>query len=270
MNPKKLTITIELITPQMACEMLKKQRNVRSLKRRDVVRYVKQLQRCWKLNGETIKFDRDGYLIDGHHRLTACAESGIAFETVVVRGLDNSDFVDDGVPRTAGSMLSGRGTKNSELAAAVCRTLFLLSQKRDPWRFSEKIPYSELLEFWDKSIDQETAEQANSIGRSCKLLVGSVVSSFAYQAILLNGVEPVADFIQGIESGANLSPGTPRYELRRWMEARRSKNLNPYLLRRMLYVALVRAWKMEKEGVLQIKGQSLWSKIQITDLPEID
>mgnify|MGYP000517583782 CR=1 FL=1 len=163
MNPKKLTAAVELITPQMACEMLKKQRNVRVLKRKEVERYVRALKRGWKLNGETIKFDKDGYLIDGQHRLTACAESGIAF-----------------------------------------------------------------------------------------------------------GVEPVADFIQGIESGANLSPGTPRYELRRWMEARRSKNLNPYLLRRMLYVALVRAWKMEKEGVLQIKGQSLWSKIQITDLPEID
>lgn len=270
MNPKKLTTAVELITPQMACEMLKKQRNVRVLKRKEVDRYVRALKRGWKLNGETIKFDKDGYLIDGQHRLTACAESGIAFETVVVRGLDNSDFVDDGIRRTAGSLLGGLGTKNAELAAATCRILLLLSQKHDPWRFSEAIPYSVVLEFWDTGIDHETAEQATSIGRSCKLMVGSVVSAFAYQAILLNGVEPVADFIQGIESGANLSPGTPRYELRRWMEARRSKNLNPYLLRRMLYVALVRAWKMEKEGVLQIKGQSLWSKIQITDLPEID
>lgn len=270
MNPKKLTAAVELITPQMASEMLKKQRNVRTLNRKEVERYVKALQRGWKLNGETIKFDKDGYLIDGQHRLTACAESGIALETVVVRGLDNSDFVDDGRRRTAASLLGGRGTKHAELASATCRILYLLDQKRDPWRYAEAIPYSVLLDFWDTTLDHEVAEQANSIGRSCKLLVGSVVSAFAYQAILPNGVEPVASFIRGIETGANLSPGTPKYEVRRWMEARRAKNLAPYLLRRMLYVALARAWKMEKEEVQQINGQSLWSRIQVTELPEID
>lgn len=270
MNPKKLTADVELITPQMAAEMLKKQRNVRILKRSEVARYVKALQKGWKLNGETIKFDKDGYLIDGQHRLTACAESGIAFETVVVRGLDNSDFVDDGGRRTASGMLGGRGTKNAELTAATCRILFLLNQKKDPWRTAEAIPYSDLLDFWDTTIDQEVAEQATSIGRSCKLLVGSVVSAFAYQAILLNGVEPVSEFIKGIESGANLAPGSPKYELRRWVEARRAKNLVPYLLRRMCYVALARAWKLEKDEVHQIKGQSLWSRVQCTELPEID
>lgn len=269
MTPKKLTSDFELITPEKAAQMLQRQRNPRKLKSHVVQRYITALKAGWKVNGETIKFDAEGYLIDGQHRLEACLRSGIAFETLVVRGLDNCDGVDSGVKRTAADLLGGRGTKHAELASAMARIICLIEQGRDPWRTSDQILYSDLLAFWDSHLDEQAAHEAAAIGARCKLMVGSVVAGFAYYAILLHGVERVATFVNGIELGANLSQGTPKYELRRWVEARRAQKLNNHVLRRALYIALARAWKLELVESKEIHPTVIWSKIHDTEIPDI-
>jgi hypothetical protein len=269
MNSNDPDPRVEVITPEKAAQMLQKQRNPRKLKSHGVQRYITGLKAGWKVNGETIKFDVDGYLIDGQHRLEACVRTGIPFKTIVVRGLENCDMVDSGLRRTAADILGGRGTKYAELAAAMARIVFLIEQDRDPWKTSDNPPYSDLLAFWDSHLDEQAATEAASIGRSCKLMTGSVVAAFAYYAILRHGVERVATFVSGIELGANLSQGTPKYELRRWVEARRAQKLNGHVLRRALYIALARAWRLELEESKQIHPTVIWSKIHDTEIPDI-
>ncbi len=46
----------------------------------------------WKVNGETIIFDRNGHLKDGQHRLAACAETGISIDTAVAFGVEPDVF----------------------------------------------------------------------------------------------------------------------------------------------------------------------------------
>ena len=82
----KITFGIETITPQDAERILKesekafseaeggfKQRN----RRRDTVTaYAEDMAAGrWKENGETIKFDSEGRLIDGQHRLAAVVKA---------------------------------------------------------------------------------------------------------------------------------------------------------------------------------------------------
>src|ERR1039458_6783003 len=58
----------------------------------------------YKYNGLPILFGSDGVLLDGQHRLTACVEAGVTFDTDVVFGLDPTvlDTIDTNVvPRTA-------------------------------------------------------------------------------------------------------------------------------------------------------------------------
>ena len=50
--------------------------------------YIAQMRKgLWVLNGETVCFDANGALMDGHHRLLAIIESGITIEVLVVRGV---------------------------------------------------------------------------------------------------------------------------------------------------------------------------------------
>lgn len=61
----------------------------RKIKRPQVRFLKKQLEEGkWVVDGNTIKIDKHGNVIDGRHRLTACAESGIPLTTYVVKGLD--------------------------------------------------------------------------------------------------------------------------------------------------------------------------------------
>jgi hypothetical protein len=96
-------IRIETITPQLAQAYLEKNKN-REIKPGAVSKYARLMKDgSWTLNGEAIKFNGDGSLLDGQNRLLACIEAGVAFQSVVVRGLPTAtqETMDQGVVRRA-------------------------------------------------------------------------------------------------------------------------------------------------------------------------
>ncbi len=56
----------------------------------------------WRVTSQGIGFDVFGRLRDAHHRLTACIQSGVAFRSVVVLGMqpDAYEVTDTGILRT--------------------------------------------------------------------------------------------------------------------------------------------------------------------------
>jgi hypothetical protein len=112
------------VTPQMAADWL--ERNVDN--RKVIPGHLKSLEAFFrrgeiKLNGQTIKFSVTGRLLDGQHRLMACANTAIGFWTLVVYGLeeDSFDTIDvGGKPRQVRDILGIRGEANArDLAAAL-------------------------------------------------------------------------------------------------------------------------------------------------------
>ena len=75
------------------------------------------------LNGETVKIASDGTILDGQHRLYACIQAGVPFETVVIRGLppEAQDTIDTGMARKFADQLALRGEVNTPLLAAITR-----------------------------------------------------------------------------------------------------------------------------------------------------
>lgn len=75
----------------------------------------------WKLNGDAIRFSKDGDLLDGQHRLRAIVEAGIPVRSVVVAGLDPEaqDTMDRGTKRSIGDIFTIHGiTEGKTMAAA--------------------------------------------------------------------------------------------------------------------------------------------------------
>ena len=67
---------VETITPKLAEKWMEANKNNRPLRRSLVGRYAGAIRRGqWELNGESIKFDEDGVLFDGQHRLAAVVEA---------------------------------------------------------------------------------------------------------------------------------------------------------------------------------------------------
>jgi len=73
----------------------------------------------WKTNGDSIRFDTDGNLRDGQHRLHMVMMTGIPIEAVVIRGVDTEAFVtmDTGKNRTIIDVLSIRKEPSPRLLA---------------------------------------------------------------------------------------------------------------------------------------------------------
>lgn len=115
------------VTPQMAAKWLESNVDNRNV----ISSHLKSLQAAFlrdevKLNGSTIKFSKSGRLLDGQHRLMACASTGVGFWTFVVYGLDDEVFetIDvGGVPRQVKDVLGIRGEANAPALAAALKVL---------------------------------------------------------------------------------------------------------------------------------------------------
>ena len=75
------------------------------------------------VTGDTLKFASNGNLIDGQHRLEACAHTELPFQSHAVFGLDPKifDILDQGRKRTAGDILALDGVPNAAVVAAAIR-----------------------------------------------------------------------------------------------------------------------------------------------------
>lgn len=128
-----LSATVETITPAIAAEYLASSAGNRNLKRAKILSLKRDMQAGrFVANGESIIFSDDGALIDGHHRLTACKESGSDIHSVVVRGVNATakKTVDTGASRTVGDHLQLDGVKNANNVGAIINLLLSLSAGR--------------------------------------------------------------------------------------------------------------------------------------------
>jgi len=81
---------------------------------------------AWALNGETIKFTKDGRLLDGQHRLSACVRTNTPFTSLVVFGVDEDTFstIDAGKKRSVADVVGILGvSENRRLLASSLTVL---------------------------------------------------------------------------------------------------------------------------------------------------
>lgn len=132
-NLEMVDSSFETITPTEAKRMLERTtfRN-RPLNQKHV-NYLADLISAgfWKINGDTIKLDVRGNVLDGQHRLHAIIKSQRPITTVVIRNLKSSvfDAIDTGrMVRSDGNVLSIAGHKNTKTLAATIKTVAAFDQ----------------------------------------------------------------------------------------------------------------------------------------------
>jgi len=91
-----------IITPKQAESWLELNKDNRKTSKKKIMEYANEIKNGrWRYTHQGIAFDKDGYLLDGQHRLQAIIDSGIALKTVVACGVDRGEFtiLDRGFPR---------------------------------------------------------------------------------------------------------------------------------------------------------------------------
>jgi hypothetical protein len=116
----------------------------------------KLLRAEWQVNGDSIRFDSDGRLRDGQHRLQMVAQTGIAIDVVVVRGIEPGSFVtiDTGKKRSLSDVLAIRGEVSAaHLAAGAYWIREYIGDVR--WRnaTSTRWSHEQMVEFIDRHGD---------------------------------------------------------------------------------------------------------------------
>jgi len=117
-----LNVKVETITKEKALEYLAVGGENRTYRRRYADLLAGKLVREeWQVNGDSIRFDTDGKLRDGQHRLQMVAQTGIPIDVVVVRGIAPESFVtiDTGKKRNLSDVLAIRGEPNAVFTAAA-------------------------------------------------------------------------------------------------------------------------------------------------------
>jgi hypothetical protein len=240
--------TVETITPAMAAAWLERNGFNRPLRNTHVEVLANDLRSGrWQLNGESIVFDDEEYLLDGQHRLWAIVEAEIAAPSVVVRGVKRSAFatIDTGMKRTGSDALSLMGVKNSTSVASAIRLIHYVMRNAANDRIINKMSPPEVAALYPKydGVDKAAAMVAGC-AQVRAIMPPSPTVAVMYFALKADE-ERAVEFFDGIATGENLKMGDPRLAVRSFFLTRKH-SVKPTA--KIQLAILIKAWNAFVQG----------------------
>lgn len=179
----------KLITPAMAQELLKKNKDNRPVNKDHVDYLAEQMkQGKWKYTGESIKLSTKDRLLDGQHRLLAVIQSNTTIEVLFIDDLDENIFacLDTGRNRKASDILAIEGVDHSAKIAAMTR--FILGFKKEKYgdtanygaNGKNKITNMEVLTFYKRNKENINRSYKFGFDRNNKIVPPAMLAGMHY------------------------------------------------------------------------------------------
>lgn len=259
-SPSDVPIVAEeiLVTPEKAMEWLtEKNKHNREMLPARLKRYVQDINRGrWERTGATIKFDTNGNLLDGQHRLQAIFDTGKAQRCLVARNVPVSAFmhIDTGAVRQGGDVLSIAGYDNPKLVAAAARFADQL-QKIEAGEMGYtslgkvRLPNDELLAWVGKHPDiLRVLSLGNSRAARAVLSPPSLFRALLWYLSQVDENDATA-FFDTLASGVGLGSGNPVLVLRNVLMAEKAKAVRSDTRPYWYYAAItIKAWNAFRQG----------------------
>jgi hypothetical protein len=239
-----------LVTPRMAKDWLSTNCENRTLSQDWVDKLARDMANGDFPNiGETIKFDQDGNLIDGQHRLSAVVQSGRQIEFIIIEGIDRQHRykMDKQRKRTAADELTMRFQMPSAKLVAATARIVLLWQIEEIKSEGYKPTDSEIVEFGVKN--REPMINAVRYGVNLRHEIGAIPSAAAAMYFLTHEIDPAlaVDFWTGVQKGSGLIDGDPELTLRNAIVRMNQVTQGSKLVKPFLGL-LAQAWNAKREG----------------------
>jgi len=243
-----LTYSTELITPRFADDVLTnhntKNRNISdSLS----TRYADAMLRGeWEETGDPLRFNCDGTLADGQHRLDAIRKCGMSLPMLVVRGLPKTAFhkIDGGWKRTIGHHLAVAGEVNYNSLASAIRW-FGVVDKRKSWKAAGVTSSQALATL--KKHPKLRESVAFVLASGAKKVMSASLLSACHFCFSLKDADAANLFVEQLASGENLKRTDPVYVLRERLrrdKADRDKRIPDDCIA----VFVIKAWNATRKG----------------------
>lgn len=237
------------ITSALAEKWLDQNTHNRNLREKAVDAYARDMTNGdWAENGESIKFAKDGTLLDGQHRLWAIAQSGVTLKMLVVTGLEQhtQETMDDGRKRTLSDALHLRGEQNAVVLASLLRRGLMWGHGVYRNTGANPPTTTECMAFLEKHPEtRESAQAATGLRRPAKL--PSSVLALTHWLFTRTDAEDAAWFFDRLGSGAGLEKYHPVWTLRkRTAEIADESGRVP---EDVLLAFVIKTWNAYRDGV---------------------
>lgn len=117
------------ITPELASQLLAQNKSNREVSKANL-RFIEGQFNSGRItfNGETVKFTKEGKIMDGQHRLMASVNTRKSFPTLIAFGLEPKSFttVDIGKIRTASDIISVEGYEHPKVLASTAKLVMAI------------------------------------------------------------------------------------------------------------------------------------------------
>jgi hypothetical protein len=233
-----LKVRVVTVTPLMAKVWLKTSPRNRHMYPALVAKYKRAMAGSrWLLSGEPVIFNAKGQLIDAHHRLQACVESEIPFNTLVVYGVDPEAFrvLNTGRARTAGDMLSIEGYAYAHILAAMAHFYYEIYGAEDGKDRPDHTEVERLIH-GRPTMATSAATKHRFSWRPLQNATFSLLHHLCGEV----SVEDRDKFFEQLDLGTGLEKGDPIWALRRLLEmtatARSRAN------RKIILAVAIKAW----------------------------
>jgi len=243
------TVKIVEVNSELAAEWLKTNNFNRRLSPTIIQRYANEMKNDrWNFTGDSIKFNCDGILLDGQHRLEALIRSNTKQKFIVVWGLEKKIFfnLDIGKRRTLTDVLTIKDKKKytSALAAAIrlCQSYDAGTIETLNYEHNSAVLYNY---FEENPKIEKSLDYVVDIDKDGTILKLSFVAAVHY--ILQRIAAKEADeFIKSVMTGENLDKTSPIYLLREKLIEMRFKK---YMAdNKMLFIMFFKAWNYFRAG----------------------
>ena len=257
-----LQMSVETVTPMIASEYLK--HNTQN--RRTSAGHVKILAAdmaagSWETNGDAIRFDVSGRLIDGQHRLHAVIKSGATIVTVVIRNLPEESFstIDANKIRGGADTLSVLHVDNSKTVAAALRLVRASAGLSTEWNGwpdrlvdgTKKITNKQFIELNDQyPLVRVAADRMHRGDRKyCRKLLTASGATFAFYWMSQIDDDDAEQFFEWLEVCENITRNHPVSMLRNKLIDNMSNNAHGTKVTKRLALALTfRSWNAVRDG----------------------
>lgn len=181
-----------LITPEIALDLLTRNTNNRKLNpTRVAVLAALMIAGKFIFNGETIKIDRNGRMLDGQHRLHAIIKSGIPQYMIIVEDLDPECWItiDTGRSRSLADVFQHEGIQDPKNIAAAIKLMVAFGLKTSNVKNNKqsvRIQYQDALDYYhaNQELIDKLSSFVNSLQPITKGIIGpSVLIAIMYHVI---------------------------------------------------------------------------------------
>jgi len=256
-NIDKPSAQWELITPEVAEELLKHNVNNRNPRHLRIDKYARIMDLGdWAMTGQPIIIGSDGTVMDGQHRLMAVIQTGRSVWLLVVRGVDPSlmPMIDRGAPRSGTDAFKWAGYPHAAISVAAIRQVLVLSHGKSG---KDRKSYSviadhELVDAYPlyENVIAWAAPLANQVNRALRVAPAKYLAAVLWLSVNNCNPESIQEFSRQLISGADLHEGSPILALRSWaVNASVSKKR---LRNDEVLIAVVKAWNDVAEGRTRI------------------